>query len=47
MINRLMKWTYLGALLGGGALLQFGGCGGLFSGPNRWIWAILQEDLFG
>lgn len=46
MSNRLMKWAYLGALLGGGALLQFGSCG-LFQGQWQWIWAILQEDAFG
>ncbi len=45
-MNRLMKWAYLAALLGGGAMLQWGSCG-LFSGQWKWVWAWLQEDAFG
>jgi len=37
------KWAFLAAIVGG-TLLQFGGCLG---GLNRWVIAILNEDLFG
>jgi hypothetical protein len=51
MLMRLKIWAYMAALVGGGALLQFGGCGlgGGFGNLNRWdaiMLAILQEELF-
>lgn len=42
MLNRVKLWGLISAVLAGGALFQWG-CGGL---GNRWIWAILQEDIF-
>ncbi|HOB74258.1 MAG TPA: hypothetical protein PKG54_07010 [Phycisphaerae bacterium] len=37
------KWAILAAVMGG-MMFHFGGCLG---GLNRWIVAILNEDLFG
>lgn len=46
MLNRTKLWGFISALLAGGALFQLG-CGNLFGGQWRWVWAILQEDIFG
>jgi len=42
MSNLSKKWAVLAAVLGG-MMFQFGGCTG---GTWRWVWAILQEDVF-
>ena len=47
MSKRMKTWAYAAALFSG-ALFGGGGCFGGFGGGNwQWIWAILQEDLFG
>lgn len=42
-MSKLFKKAFL-AVLVGGTMFQFSGC---FAGQWRWVWAILQEDLFG
>jgi len=43
MSNLSKKWAVLAAVVGG-LMFQFGGCLG---GQWNWIWAILNEDIFG
>jgi hypothetical protein len=45
-MKRYKLWALISGLLTSATLFQFG-CGGLFEGPWRWVWAIAQEDLFG
>jgi hypothetical protein len=42
MSNLSKKWVVLAAAMGG-LMFQFSGC---WSGQWRWIWAILEEDIF-
>lgn len=37
------KWVIVAATMAG-MMFQLGGC---FGGEWRWIWAILNEDIFG
>jgi hypothetical protein len=43
-MSKLMKKSALMTVILGGVMFQLGGC---FSGQWRWVWAILQEDIFG
>lgn len=43
MSNLSKKWAVLAAVVGG-LMFQFGGCWG---GQWQWVWAILNEDIFG
>lgn len=48
MSNLSKKWIVLAATVSGTmfACLSLPGCGGL-GGQWQWIWAILNEDIFG
>ncbi len=43
-MSNLWKKSALLAVVAGGMMFQFGACLG---GQWRWIWAILEEDIFG
>jgi hypothetical protein len=42
MSNLSKKWAVLAAVMAG-MMFQFSGCLG---GQWRWIWAVLEEDIF-
>jgi len=46
MSNLSKKWAVLAAFVGG-VMFTLGGCSMLGGGQWKWIWAILNEDIFG
>lgn len=45
MSNLSKKWAVLAAVVAG-TMVQLGGCS-WFGGQWQWVWAVLNEDIFG